>query len=701
MVNYQTERYRPEDYGKEEVELKKKFDIQLEDAKNYFITILKPRLDRSYKLIIADNTDRAKQIQKWQSNITVPYIQAVIETLMPRVVDARPEFTVQGRTTDDQPKGEKLQQVTDYTWEIAGMDIVSEDFVRSAVGLGTGYIQAFWKKDVRTQKFLKTKDLNKKKYEWVEEEKTFYDAPCAEWVDNYGLWYDWHNIPYKSKQFWFKRLILTGEEIKRKYPSYDKKRLAMAMNSSGDLTDYAAIRYDVKFVQEQIIKGADYNSPSSGIGNSIYQSQSDPDLKMHEVFEWWRPFADSYSVFVNGVPILKGGEIPNPYDFKEAPFIPVQFLRLPGESEGYGLAMILENLQIYLNMIKNQRIDAATLSIHKMWIVNPLANVNKKELVSRPMGIIYSTDPNGVKEVQFSDIKPSSYKEEELMKMDMRYACGVDDFSMGVGGGASSATEVRHLRESTLERVRLFINHLGDSYAKLMRYWISMYRQFYTKSMIIRIIGEDGQEMFPLVEKDDLMGEFDYKATVIPSIAGKNDVDKKQGMDLFQLLINLPFVDPQKLTSKVLHSWNWNLNSVAKSEPNAMPSQPGMSGTEGVSPEMAGTIPQPEGELPMPMETGAGSPELSTGQAIPMSVARQALASLGTNLPQTSQYAEAGAPINLLSAGALPPTVSGVPQETTNPRGLNRGGAVNTNIPQKAGNGPEAQILNQAENIQS
>ena len=236
-------------------------------------------------------------------------------------------------------------------------------------------------------------------------------------------------------------------------------------------------------------------------------SALDSKLKMYEVFEWWRPFEDEFAVMVNYIPILKGGSMPIPYDFKEAAFIDFPYLKVPGEFEGYSLPMILENPQIMMNMIKNQRLDAATLSIHKMWIVNPLANINKEELVTRPFGIIYSVDPNGVREVQFSDIKASAYKEEDLLKADMRYASGVDDFSMGAGGGANSATEVRHLRESTLERVRLFVNHLGDGFADLMRYWMDMQRQFFTKDMYIRIIGQDGEVQFPLIEKEELDDE--------------------------------------------------------------------------------------------------------------------------------------------------------------------------------------------------
>ncbi len=705
------EYYSPTAFGgRDEEDMVRKFNIQLPDARNYFLACTKPQLDRAYKLYMSFTGDRAREIKAWQSNVFVPYTQAVVETMMPRILDARPDFTVQGRNEDDQLKAIKLQSLADYIWEVSKMDETSESIIRAALVFGTGYLQVSWKKDVRTHKFLQTKDITKKKYKWKERDQVYYDAPFAEWVDNYGLWYDWHNVPRQSKQFWFKRLILTGEDIKRRYPMYDPKRLKVALTSGGgDLTDYGSIRNEVKKTHSRIFKGADsnitatnqsYNAyQSASLTYNVYQTQDDPDLKMHEVFEWWRPFEDAYAVMVNKVPILQGAVMPIPYDFKEAPFIEIPYLKLPNEFEGIGLPLMLESPQIMLNMIKNQRLDATILNIHKMWIVNPLANINKDELVTRPFGIIWSPDPNGVREVQFTDIKPSSYKEEDLLKSDMRYACGVDDFSMGAGqGGASSATEVRHLRESTLERVRLFINHMGSGYSDLMRYWMSMYKQFFTDDMIVRIVGEDGRELFPLIQQDDLKGEFDFKAAVIPSIAGKNDVDKKQGMDLFQLLITLPFIDQKKLTSKILHSWNWSLDSIVQKD----------AGT-GADTGMDAGVVDPVTGLPLGAPPVAGAPAAepalsarpavsSAGEVSPEVISR-AMQLLGNNPGgNTSSFSPASAPVNLLQKGNVPPpTAPGIKE---NPRGLNRGGKVNTNIPLKAPNGPEAQLLNRANNIQ-
>src|ERR1035437_778983 len=124
--------YSPTDFGSEEVELLSKFHLQMQDSREFFLRTIKPRLDRSYKLYIAYNGDRQLQIKNWQANIFIPYIQAVVETLMPRVIDARPDFGVQGRTEESQLKAEKQQQLLDYLWEYAKMDRVVEDVVRSS-----------------------------------------------------------------------------------------------------------------------------------------------------------------------------------------------------------------------------------------------------------------------------------------------------------------------------------------------------------------------------------------------------------------------------------------------------------------------------------------------------------------------------------------------------------------------------------------
>jgi hypothetical protein len=235
--------------------------------------------------------------------------------------------------------------------------------------------------------------------------------------------------------------------------------------------------------------------------------------------------------------------------------------------------------------------------------------------------------------------------------------------------------------------------------------------------MIIRIVGDDGKEEFPLIEKDDLQGKFDYKASVLPSIAGQQDIKKKQDMDLFQLLINLPFVDPQKLTQKILVDWNWSLDSVAKGEDQTQQAQPGAVGPDGqpmVGPDGQPVQAPPEAAGPaMPPGLPPMGPMSGGTQNIPPGVAKNALAMLqgggqGGPLPRSS-FAQANVPINLLNMGSLPPTAPGIPipsnkrvqLPTTNLRGHNRGGKVNTNTSiHEINSNPESALMNRASSLQ-
>ena len=93
--------YQPSDWGDVDVDLRRLFWLEMPDARNYFLTVTKPRMDRAYKLYIGSTSDRQRLIKPWQSNVSVPYAQAAVETLVPRIIDARPDFTVRGRSEDD------------------------------------------------------------------------------------------------------------------------------------------------------------------------------------------------------------------------------------------------------------------------------------------------------------------------------------------------------------------------------------------------------------------------------------------------------------------------------------------------------------------------------------------------------------------------------------------------------------------------
>jgi len=117
-----------------------------------------------------------------------------------------------------------------------------------------------------------------------------------------------------------------------------------------------------------------------------------------------------------------------------------------------------------------------------------------------------------------------------------------------------------------------------------------------------------------------------------------------------------------------------------------IPGMEGMTGAEGLPPEMMG---------------GAGA--MPTGKNISPDIMASALAILGDNsgFASNSPFGEMKTPVNLLGTTLPPPTPRGIPApQTTNPRGMNRTGKVNTNIPLNQTSNPESSLLNRAFNIQ-
>lgn len=682
--------------GEKEKKLVELFRIQRDEAEDYFMTYKKPRLDKAFKLYMSYTGDRAKKIDSWQSNIFIPYIFSTIETLMPRILDARPELDVMARKISEIDRAAKVSQLLNWNWEIAKGDKELEEAVRASLIYGESYFQVYWLKDERELEYLSTKDINAKKYKYIKKKKIYYDAPVMEGVDPYELIYDPFTKRWDRKQYFLKRLVLSGADIKKKYPMASKVRLELAFkNEENDLTDWASIRREIRKNNSDLSNKNVSNNIEGG--DAVYEQSNssnvdnNSDYKLFEVFEWWRPRDDKFGVFVAGVPIFNKVCIPNPFDFKDNPFIPLQYLKPPFDNECIGLPYLLENPQLMLNTIKNQRLDASLLNIHKMWIVNPLANINKKDLTPRPFGIIWSQDPQGVREVQFSDVKSSAFEEENALKADMRYTSGVDDASMGVGGSGGSATEIRHLRESTLERVRLFINHIGETLSVVEKYWYMLYRQFMTNKMEIRVAGKDGNTGYALISKDDLDGTYDFRSTVIPSIAGQIDIERKQMMDLVQLIREDPSLDQSKVNSLLLSKWKIQLDQLKKTEETQ---QPGMDGAEGLSPEEAAMM---ESEYNLGQDPGVNE------QGIPNELI-QALAGAEGSGEAPSGFSGMNIPIDLLQAGA-PPTAPGISGGQggggDNKAGFNRTGRVNTNIPLGNNSNPTASILKETNNLQS
>jgi hypothetical protein len=197
-------------------------------------------------------------------------------------------------------------------------------------------------------------------------------------------------------------------------------------------------------------------------------------------------------------------------------------------------------------------------------------------------------------------------------------------------------------------------------------------------------------------------------------------------MDLFQLLISLPFVDQRKLTSKVLTDWGWSLDSIAQSQDaqaaqgqGAPPQDP--NAAAGGQPPQGGQPQQSGPDLSALMaQAGGGQGQPSAQESTPMpqtqhidpSVVQQALSMMRQPTPQgpgadSTGFSGASSPMDILGAQPGTAPTAGLGAAPThgktgpNQRGHNRGGKVNTTVSQhQQHSNPESALQTQSQNIQ-
>ena len=183
------------------------------------------------------------------------------------------------------------------------------------------------------------------------------------------------------------------------------------------------------------------------------------------------------------------------------------------------------------------------------------------ELVSKPAGIIHVDNPDDVTEMETKlTVGPDSYKEEEILKLDMENAVGVP----GVVRGASdtneqTATEVVTKSSSAGIRfdskIMLFEAMSINRLAYLMD---CNNQQFCDSARLMQIYGPLGAE-WKMVDPDSLVGEHDYRpaGSSVEPMANK-EIRRNQLNQLFTALQQTPspYVDMYELMRLLLETYD-------------------------------------------------------------------------------------------------------------------------------------------------
>ena len=519
-----------------------------------------------------------------RSNLHIPRTYEEIDTLRSRIIKTifatRPYVDFVPRPSGYVPDGIETKQYIELLEakakiaaskvdnQLDGMLPAMYDFITSLMIYPVAINAVGWKYETRTVKETVQQPIYEPVYnpdagvdidtvtdyedKEVLNEVIVYDDNEIKNVDFFDFWPDPRGTNLDNMRFCFHREWLTKDELKD-YLTWMEKVKAGTVFWPDDWDSIAGAGVNIEDgrISRQAVIGLQAETEQG-----YWEKPSDGYL--YEVLHRWSK--TTHSMLINRHAVIFEGD--NPYTkHGKVPFITAVFEPLPGEFYGLSACALLEHLQEELNTTRNQRIDNVSFILNRMWKVRNGADIDESELISRPAGIIHVDNPDDVTEMSTAlTVGPDSYKEEEILKLDMENAVGVP----GVVRGASdtneqTATEVVTKSSSAGIRfdskIMLFEAMSINRLAYLMD---CNNQQFCDSARLMQIYGPLGAE-WKMVDPDSLVGEHDYRpaGSSVEPMANK-EIRRNQLNQLFTALQQTPspYVDMYELTRLLLETYD-------------------------------------------------------------------------------------------------------------------------------------------------
>lgn len=435
----------------------------------------------------------------WQSTIVPPFTTTVVERALAEIIDQTIQPMIIARGPEDTVRARVMNYVKDFTWEIGDGDLNLYSSIKQALILGKTVWQEDYWQDKRQVRVLKKFDMEKNTEEY--EEKTIYDFD-----DVYGECIDLRNFFLDPMA----RTINMG-----RHKANDAVRRYI-MNFDTFQEYFIGSIYD-QFGAAKLVKpGGDTNyyqfyTPPEGI---------DKDNQV-EVLWYWGRRPDKLIIIANDVVIRDG---PNPYNHKQLPFAEGSDVPRLNQFWAKGEPELLESIQDELTTLRRMRIDRQHMDLWKMFLVNNSETLDDDEAIIAPSRFLYVSDVNGaIRTVDYPDINPSAYREEELLKQDGRMVTGIESPQP-----AGTATQAAIFKESTMKSLRLKIWLLSrELVTNIIRLRVPNITQYYSEPKVNKILGEKKSSQYRTIRTENVELKMDR--------AGKLIEEEKRGHFYFEI----------------------------------------------------------------------------------------------------------------------------------------------------------------------
>jgi len=484
-----------------------------------------------------------------KANLFIPYTFGVIETVTPRIIGAlfasRPYVSVVPLKAETVDNAKVLETLLDYqlTQKINIIEIATS-WVKEALIYGTSILKVGWDYeeaevwvDEPIASFMGMDIMPRR----VKKVAAIKDDPLVEHIDLWDFYVDPNGKTIDDAEYCIHKPYVSIAYLKRMeelgvFKNIDK--VIKRINKDGQM-------YEIAGETQPYETGASDRLSSIGM-----QDVQKTDGKV-ELLEYWQD--DRVVVIANRSIVIRNEE--NPYHHRKKPFVRLVDIPVPHEFYGIGEIEPIEHLQYELNSLRNQRMDNINLIINNMWKILRGADINPKQLVSRPGGIIEVDEMNDIEALPMTDVTGQSVEQAiENVRRDIDNANGVYDYARGeTTDRRETATTASILSTAANERFKLKITLIEDiGIRRLASLLIQLDQQYIDTNRCVYILGENGTN-YKDVSPQDIRGQFD----VMPLGSSIEPIHNKENrlvnlINLYNNLKDSPFVNHPLLIKKIL-----------------------------------------------------------------------------------------------------------------------------------------------------
>lgn len=496
----------------------------------------------SYRVWTVDklHTDNGYQ---GMADLKIPQLRKEIETMSRRIykgllpddyLKAEPD----GGLGDDELTMVNTQVVRHYLDNVMQAKRALYPWVKQLVVYGTSPIRQYWfrqENDMfykKREPFVDARGVIRYKSTPVKEMVKTYDAPKLRAEDMFNTWVYPHSAS-SSDQI----EIVFFRTLTKKSQLVAKQKQKMCVDVSQIQEAGSDIKQEFSESQERGQQFGDSQEVRSLQGDSYY-----------ELLEIWCDLIlPGETVAVPCVVEIIGQKLctriqRNPYWHQK---IPIDFGRLiippPGEFYGRGLPEACMSLQHQLEDTMNQTMDATSLAISPITIINPAYAPNSESFEIEP-GAQWWADPNAIKQFQFPDLTEAGYKAAGTIKgWISELSDNQPQLPDPIAGKARSTGQAQMAINEWQTDLFTFIDFLSIEALNPMAYKIhSLIQQYISDDDVIRVAGRyAGTWLERVITPQDIVGRYKFKWTGALQIENQS-IKTQQMLNFIKIYPTLP-----------------------------------------------------------------------------------------------------------------------------------------------------------------